>query len=63
VDSYLELMGQLCLQAEPVANAAKLLDALECGGIGFGRRLGYGEHAMRGPWPSRSCSGTWLATA
>jgi sporulation protein YlmC with PRC-barrel domain len=27
------------------------LDALECGGIGFGHRLGYGEHAMRGPWP------------
>ena len=27
------------------------LDALECGGIGFGHRLGYGEHAMRGAWP------------
>jgi sporulation protein YlmC with PRC-barrel domain len=27
------------------------LDALECGGIGLGHRLGYGEHAMRGPWP------------
>jgi sporulation protein YlmC with PRC-barrel domain len=27
------------------------LDALECGGTGFGHRLGYGEHAMRGPWP------------
>jgi len=24
VDSYLELMKQLCLQAEPVANGAKL---------------------------------------
>jgi hypothetical protein len=27
------------------------LDALECGGIGLGHRLGYGEGDMRGPWP------------
>lgn len=27
------------------------LDALECGGIGAGYRLGYGDGAMRGPWP------------
>jgi sporulation protein YlmC with PRC-barrel domain len=27
------------------------LDALECGGIGLGHRLGYGEGTMRGPWP------------
>jgi PRC-barrel domain protein len=27
------------------------LDILECGGVGLGHRLGYGEHAMTGPWP------------
>jgi hypothetical protein len=27
------------------------LSALECGGIGLGHRLGYGEGDMRGPWP------------
>jgi hypothetical protein len=38
------------LRAGPGGQACQL-DALECGGIGFGHRLGYGEHAMRGPWP------------
>lgn len=32
-------------------NRACRLDALECGGLGLGHRLGYGEGAMRGPWP------------
>jgi hypothetical protein len=27
------------------------LDALECGGIGLGHRLGYAHHRMAGPWP------------
>jgi hypothetical protein len=39
------------LQPRPDGSQACQLDALECGGIGFGHRLGYGEHAMRGPWP------------
>jgi hypothetical protein len=32
-------------------NPVCYLDALECGGIGIAHRLGYGEHAMSGPWP------------
>jgi PRC-barrel domain protein len=39
------------LRLQPDGDRACQLDALECGGIGFGHRLGYGEHAMRGPWP------------
>jgi sporulation protein YlmC with PRC-barrel domain len=39
------------VRAGPDGGQACQLDALECGGIGFGHRLGYGEHAMRGPWP------------
>jgi hypothetical protein len=39
------------LQVRPDGSQVCELDALECGGIGFGHRLGYGEHAMRGPWP------------
>jgi hypothetical protein len=39
------------LQTRPDGSRACQLDALECGGIGLGHRLGYGEHAMRGPWP------------
>jgi hypothetical protein len=39
------------LQTGPDGSQQCRLDALECGGIGLGHRLGYGEHAMRGPWP------------
>ena len=39
------------LRVQPDGSQACQLDALECGGIGLGHRLGYGEHAMRGPWP------------
>jgi hypothetical protein len=39
------------LRLQPDGSQACQLDALECGGVGFGHRLGYGEHAMRGPWP------------
>jgi sporulation protein YlmC with PRC-barrel domain len=39
------------LRTRPDGSRACQLDALECGGIGLGHRLGYGEHAMRGPWP------------
>lgn len=39
------------VQAEADGSRACRLDALECGGIGLGHRLGYGEGAMRGPWP------------
>jgi PRC-barrel domain protein len=39
------------LQTRPDGSRTCQLDALECGDIGFGHRLGYGEHAMRGPWP------------
>jgi hypothetical protein len=39
------------LRLRPDGSRACQLDALECGDIGFGHRLGYGEHAMRGPWP------------
>jgi uncharacterized protein YrrD len=39
------------LRLRPDGDRVCQLDALECGGIGFGHRLGYGEHAMRGPWP------------
>jgi sporulation protein YlmC with PRC-barrel domain len=39
------------LQPQADGNLACRLDALECGGIGLGHRLGYGEGAMRGPWP------------
>ncbi|HEU5385288.1 MAG TPA: PRC-barrel domain-containing protein [Streptosporangiaceae bacterium] len=39
------------MQQRPDGSRVCQLDALECGGIGFGHRLGYGEHAMRGPWP------------
>jgi hypothetical protein len=35
----------------PDGTQACQLELLECGGIGLGHRLGYGEHAMRGPWP------------
>jgi hypothetical protein len=35
----------------PGGTRACQLDTLECGGAGLGHRLGYGEHAMRGPWP------------
>jgi hypothetical protein len=27
------------------------LEALECGGVGVGHRLGYAHHRMAGPWP------------
>ena len=37
------------LRVQPDGSQACQLDALECGGIGLGHRLGYGEHAMRGP--------------
>ncbi len=36
------------------------LDALECGGIAVGHRLGYAGHAMHGPWPLPALFG-WLA--
>jgi PRC-barrel domain protein len=39
------------LHTEADGGQACALDALECGGIGLGHRLGYGEGAMRGPWP------------
>jgi hypothetical protein len=39
------------LQVRPDGSQVCQLDALECGNIGLGHRLGYGEHAMRGPWP------------
>jgi PRC-barrel domain protein len=39
------------LQVQPDGSQSCQLDALECGGIGFFHRLGYGEHAMNGPWP------------
>lgn len=39
------------VHAQADGSRACLLDALECGGIGLGHRLGYGEGAMRGPWP------------
>jgi PRC-barrel domain len=39
------------VQTRPDGSRTCQLDALECGDIGFGHRLGYGEHAMRGPWP------------
>jgi hypothetical protein len=39
------------LRVRPDGSQVCQLDALECGGIGVGHRLGYGEHAMRGPWP------------
>jgi hypothetical protein len=39
------------LVVQPGGDQVCQLDALECGDIGLGHRLGYGEHAMRGPWP------------
>ena len=39
------------LRVRPDGSQVCQLDALECGGIGLGHRLGYGEHAMSGPWP------------
>jgi PRC-barrel domain len=39
------------LRVRPDGSQVCQLEALECGGIGLGHRLGYGEHAMRGPWP------------
>ena len=39
------------LRTRPGGQQACDLDVLECGGIGVGHRLGYGEGAMRGPWP------------
>jgi hypothetical protein len=39
------------LHTRPDGSQECQLDALECGGIGLGHRLGYGEGAMRGPWP------------
>jgi hypothetical protein len=39
------------VHVRPDGTQACQLDALECGGVGLGHRLGYGEHAMRGPWP------------
>lgn len=39
------------LYTRPDGDQACQLDALECGGIGLAHRLGYGEGAMRGPWP------------
>jgi hypothetical protein len=39
------------LHTQPDGTQACRLDALECGGIGLGHRLGYGEGDMRGPWP------------
>lgn len=41
------------LHARPDGTQACQLDALECGGVGLGHRLGYGEGDMRGPWPFR----------
>jgi hypothetical protein len=32
-------------------SAALELDALECGGVGAGHRLGFGHGSMKGPWP------------
>ena len=42
---------QFRLHTRPDGTQACQLDALECGGIGLGHRLGYGEGDMRGPWP------------
>ena len=39
------------IRALPDGGQACELDLLECGGIGLGHRLGYGEGSMRGPWP------------
>jgi hypothetical protein len=39
------------LRVQPDGSQVCQLDALECGGIGLGHRLGYGEDAMSGPWP------------
>lgn len=39
------------MHTRPDGIQACRLDALECGGIGLGHRLGYGEGDMRGPWP------------
>jgi hypothetical protein len=39
------------LRTRPDGTQGCELNALECGGIGLGHRLGYGEGAMRGPWP------------
>lgn len=39
------------LDSRADGSQACVLDALECGGIGLGHRLGYGEGDMRGPWP------------
>jgi hypothetical protein len=39
------------IRDQPDGSQACQLDALECGGIGLGHRLGYGEGDMRGPWP------------
>ena len=39
------------VRVRPDGSQACQLDALECGGIGLGHRLGYGEGDMRGPWP------------
>ncbi len=39
------------IHTRPDGTQACQLDALECGGIGLGHRLGYGEGDMRGPWP------------
>jgi PRC-barrel domain len=39
------------VHVRPDGSQACQLDVLECGGIGLGHRLGYGEGEMRGPWP------------
>jgi hypothetical protein len=39
------------VQVRPDGSQDCELGALECGGIGLGHRLGYGEGEMRGPWP------------
>jgi hypothetical protein len=39
------------VRTRPAGGQVCELDILECGGIGLGHRLGYGEGDMRGPWP------------
>ena len=39
------------VRSRPDGSQACELDVLECGDVGLGHRLGYGEGDMRGPWP------------
>jgi hypothetical protein len=51
VDDLLFTADDTTRAPEDASSPAYRLDALECGGVGLGHRLGYAHHQMPGPWP------------